>query len=129
MKFGPAIPHNPHGYTAKDGTYYPAVFPYGGDTPVMVMTTRGRPLGFTSAWPAKCVDWSDVLMYRLPADHHVYGPKVSRMGREPDRVFNVYEHRQDRLNIFEYFDRATAHASAMLNRIGIWRVYLKAQPE
>ena len=116
MQFGPAIPHNPHGYTAKDGTHYPAVFPYDG---VMVAEVMFRDGTWDVFGKPKFFDWghsyeykcSDIIAYRLPADHHAYGPKVSRMGREPDYVFNVYNRQKD--------------AKGMRNRIGIWRIYLK----
>ena len=134
MKFGPAIPHNPHGYTAKDGTHYPAVFPYAGDVLVDVQFRDG---GWHDCYLAKSWDWrenfgvqaSQIIAYRLPADHHAYGPKVSRMGREPDRVFNVYERWQFDLEGYDHPDRETADFNAIEGRIGIWRIDLKAQPE
>jgi hypothetical protein len=127
MQFGPAIPHNPHGYTAKDGTHYPAVFPYESDTPISVKL-RGdddfdSDVGDASGlwWGSEPSHATQITAYRLPADHHAYGAKVSSMGREPDRWVNDYQiggqgdvwesrARCDRLN---------------LGRIGIWRIYLK----
>jgi hypothetical protein len=129
MIFGPAIPHNPHGYTAKDGTHYPAVFPYAGDTPVDVRCRDGKWINYSSAdgwmWCDEPFYDVQIIAYRLPADHHAYGPKVSSKGREPDRVVNVYETWQDNLCAFEHVDRRAADFGANKQRIGIWRVYLK----
>jgi hypothetical protein len=129
MIFGPAIPHNPHGYTAKDGTHYPAVFPYDPRQRIVFKMANGAEFpdfvwrldfGVLPISPA-----AEIIAYRLPADHHAYGPKVSSKGREPDRVVNVYETWQDNLCAFEHVDRLFADYGANKQRIGIWRVYLK----
>jgi hypothetical protein len=129
MEFGPAIPHNPHGYTAPDGTHYPAVFPYGGHGRIEVTYCDGM-IGLLDEYSAD--DWPhfeenpsiDITSYRLPADHHAYGPKVSRMGREPDLYVNAVEDGKPHQGVWSY--RAYADFSSKSEgRLGIWRIYLK----
>lgn len=130
MKFGPSIPHNPEGYTAKGGTHYPAVFPYDPETPVLVQLGGGVTSEFSS--PARSFIWtafwkdSEIISYRLPADHHAYGPKRSVAGHEPDAFFNAYEDYQSSAYAFAHRNRVEADEFADTNlRIGIWRAYKK----
>lgn len=59
--------------------------------------------------------------FRLPADHHAYGPRKSRMGRAPDQWVNDYPTGCG--SLLRRRDVADAFASG--RRQGIWRIYLK----
>lgn len=85
LEFGPPIPHVPG---------KPCPFP---DAIGLVKFANGdwqtgEPLELF-CW-RRCFDQPlgspySILAFRLPADHHAYGPRVSRFEREPDQVLNV----------------------------------------
>lgn len=68
---------------------------------------------------------AEIIAYRLPADHHAYGPRISRMGREPDGWVNDYG---DDYGVFReersWADFLAASAPRS-SRVGIWRIYQK----
>lgn len=135
-EYGPPIPHNPHGYTVKDGTFYPAVCPWPDE--FCQVALAGNPDKFLERAGKPASDWrwtasphgdhsDNIISYRLRADHPVYtSPKVSRMRREPDLWVNDYADGTVGTD-WETRECANEFSAVSTTRIGIWRIYLKPQ--
>lgn len=118
-EFGPPIPHAPG---------KPCPFPNA--VGLVYFSDLER---WQIGYPMRLGSWRDteyssgnITHYRLPADHHAYGPRVSRMGGEPDETYLIWEN-GTRLKIGVTGGRKSNHyvGDHKIPRIGIWRIYLK----
>lgn len=139
VTYGPPIPHDPTPVTLSDGTKVSPVCPW----PDVVGVVKWSDMEWGSYEPCRLGDWAwdinyrmvKLTAYRLPADHHAYGPKRSRVGREPDKWCNDYHdwwwadigQSQHYIYANTHRSKTSADASANEGRIGIWRVYMKGE--
>lgn len=126
VTYGPPIPHDPTPVKLSDGTVVQPVCPW----PDVVGVYQMR----SGTWDHKpCrLSWlrwnftdylSDIMAYRLPADHHAYGDRRSRRG-EPDRWMNAYpSNRRGGM----WRSKEDCDNAANYTRIAIWRIYKKGE--